>query len=243
MYFASSVALAVAPATPGIGNVTTGLPAFPRHDVWPIVITPSWRRRPRSRSMAIRLVAGPGHRGLGRALRTGPQADEPLLHGSRHRRGLPFPGNDLRARDVFVPGVQPADDLDVRIRLPVGRVHVDLRPLARRLVVGADAILRQRAGLPVHLHGAVALILERDASSCSSTPRSMPMCHVQLKSTDSQSLASAAGVKSGGPPPRPCAPAVGGTAIARTVPSATANPIRPRRKAMVFSSVGATAAS
>ena len=92
----------------------------------------------------------------------GPQADEPLLHGGRHRRGLPFPGKDLRTRDVFVPCVHPADDLDVRIGLTVRSGALDLRPLSWRLVVGADAILLQGAGLPLHLHGAVALILERD---------------------------------------------------------------------------------
>src|SRR5688572_33227819 len=42
MYFASSVAVPVAPATPGIGKVTTGLPAT-SHDtvVLPAFITPS----------------------------------------------------------------------------------------------------------------------------------------------------------------------------------------------------------
>src|SRR4029453_7336493 len=46
MYFASSVAVAVAPGTPGIGNVTTGLP--PSHDteVWPTLAAPSAKRVP-----------------------------------------------------------------------------------------------------------------------------------------------------------------------------------------------------
>src|SRR5688572_26425376 len=47
MYFASSVAVPVAPATPGIGKVTTGLPVA-SHDtvVLPAFITPSAITRP-----------------------------------------------------------------------------------------------------------------------------------------------------------------------------------------------------
>src|SRR6187549_1606836 len=42
MYFASSVAVAVAPSTPGIGKVRTGLPAASNDtDVLPAFITPS----------------------------------------------------------------------------------------------------------------------------------------------------------------------------------------------------------
>src|SRR5437870_2010464 len=41
MYFASSVAVPVAPGTPGIGNVTTGLPPCHATDVLPIFVTPS----------------------------------------------------------------------------------------------------------------------------------------------------------------------------------------------------------
>src|SRR5262245_58399430 len=41
MYFASSVAVAVAPGTPGIGNVTTGLPASHATDVLPAIVAPS----------------------------------------------------------------------------------------------------------------------------------------------------------------------------------------------------------
>src|ERR1700681_3402154 len=46
IYFASSVAVAVAPGTPGIGNVTTGLPASNDTDVWPTFATPSAKRVP-----------------------------------------------------------------------------------------------------------------------------------------------------------------------------------------------------
>src|SRR5437879_626423 len=64
MYFASSVAVAVAPATPGIGNVTTGLPASHDTDVLPAVVPPSCSRvaglGPHS------AVSGtPGHAALG----------------------------------------------------------------------------------------------------------------------------------------------------------------------------------
>src|SRR5215467_6637897 len=41
MYFASSVAVATAPATDGTGNVTTGLPDSHETDVWPTFIRPS----------------------------------------------------------------------------------------------------------------------------------------------------------------------------------------------------------
>src|SRR4051812_4924878 len=43
MNFASSVAVAVAPGTPGIGNVTTGLPPSHATDVLPAVAPPSGR--------------------------------------------------------------------------------------------------------------------------------------------------------------------------------------------------------
>src|SRR4029453_5057520 len=46
MYFASRVAVAVAPGTPGIGNVTTGLPDSHETDVWPTLATPSATRVP-----------------------------------------------------------------------------------------------------------------------------------------------------------------------------------------------------
>src|SRR2546430_12651310 len=46
MYFASSVAVAVAPETPGIGKVTTGLPAAHETEVWPTFAAPSAKRVP-----------------------------------------------------------------------------------------------------------------------------------------------------------------------------------------------------
>src|SRR5439155_22419992 len=104
----------------------------------------------------------PCQRGLGRALGTGPQADEPLLDGARHRGRLPFPRNDLRTRYVFVPGVLPADNLDARIRLSIGPSARVLNPLARHLVIGANTIFRECAVLSVHLYGALPLIFERD---------------------------------------------------------------------------------
>src|SRR5712671_6512339 len=41
MYFASSVAVAVAPGTPGMGNVTTAFPDSHDTDVWPTFARPS----------------------------------------------------------------------------------------------------------------------------------------------------------------------------------------------------------
>src|SRR5438552_18237564 len=46
MYVSSSVAVAVAPGTPGIGNVTTGLPDAHETDVWPTFARPSAKRVP-----------------------------------------------------------------------------------------------------------------------------------------------------------------------------------------------------
>src|SRR5438874_11519 len=46
MYFASRVAVAFAPATPGIGNVTTGLPDAHETDVWLTFAAPSTTRVP-----------------------------------------------------------------------------------------------------------------------------------------------------------------------------------------------------
>src|SRR4029077_12185097 len=46
IYFASRVAVAVAPGTPGIGNVTTGLPPSHDTDVPPTFATPSAKRVP-----------------------------------------------------------------------------------------------------------------------------------------------------------------------------------------------------
>ena len=46
MYFASSVAVAVAPGTPGTGKVTTGLPVSHDTDVSPVFATPSWSSVP-----------------------------------------------------------------------------------------------------------------------------------------------------------------------------------------------------
>src|SRR5204863_721007 len=70
-------------------------------------------------------------------------------------------GSDFRAGRVFVPRVQPAHHLDVRVRLSVRARTGVLRPLTEGLVVGARAIFRHRARLAVDLHRAFALIFER----------------------------------------------------------------------------------
>ena len=159
MNFASSVAVAVAPGTPGIGNVTTGLPASHDTDVWPTLAAPSVEKSARVGPQP-ECLGGSRYRGLGRALRTRPKADEPLLHGRRHRRRLPLRRTYFRTRNVFVPGVQPADHLDVRVRLSVRPRAGVLNPLAEALVVGAGTIFRERARLSVHLNRAFALIFK-----------------------------------------------------------------------------------
>src|SRR5205814_9577787 len=52
------------------------------------------------------------------------------------------------------------DDLDVRIHLSVGARAGDLNPLARHLIVVADAVLGKAARLPIHLDRAARLELE-----------------------------------------------------------------------------------
>src|SRR5687767_10604576 len=106
-------------------------------------------------------ILDPCQRGLERALRTRPEANHPLLGGCRHRSRFTFSLDELRTGSVFVPGVRSTEDFDVGIRLSIGPRACDLSPLTRNLVVGADAIGRQLAGLPVHLHSARSLIFER----------------------------------------------------------------------------------
>src|SRR4029078_5901134 len=107
------------------------------------------------------LVGRARHRRLGSALRARPDANEPLLDRCRHRGRLAFGWNALGTNHVFVPGVEPAHDLDVRVGLAVGPRTGVLKTLTEGLVVGARAELRQAARLPVDLKGALALILER----------------------------------------------------------------------------------
>src|SRR5205823_5427393 len=53
------------------------------------------------------------------------------------------------------------EDFDIGATLAVGPSSGDLYPFTRRLVADAGSILRHIAGLPIHLHGALALIFER----------------------------------------------------------------------------------
>ena len=99
---------------------------------------------------------------LQRGLRTCPETDQPFLHRARHRRGLAFARDDLGARDVLVPCVLAADDLDRGICLAVRSRAGVLYALTGRLVIGARSILRQRARLTVDLHSALAGVFERD---------------------------------------------------------------------------------
>src|SRR5215475_8817885 len=130
MNFASSVAVAVALGTPGIGNVNTGL--LPSHatDVLPTVMTSAGSR------------CGLGVIGGGSEVPANAALNAPC--GLAHRRII---------RSSTVAGIGVA--------LAVGPSAGDLDPLTRRLVADAGSILRHIAGLPVHLHGALALIFER----------------------------------------------------------------------------------
>src|SRR5262249_36510589 len=109
----------------------------------------------------FRWVHNPRHRALERTLRTCPQANHPFLDSRGHRRRLAFTGDEFGARNVFVPGIRSTEDFDIGATLAIGPSAGDLDPLTRRLVADAGSILRHIARLPVHLHGALALIFER----------------------------------------------------------------------------------
>src|SRR5207244_5981145 len=85
----------------------------------------------------------------------------PLLYRCRHRSGFAFARDEFGAGNIFVPGVRPTEDFDIGATLAVGPSASDLDPFTRRLVADTGSILRHIAGLPVHLHGALALIFER----------------------------------------------------------------------------------
>src|SRR5205814_10342247 len=65
------------------------------------------------------------------------------------------------AGNIFVPGIRSTENFDTGATLAIGPSAGDLYPFTRRLVADAGSILRHIAGLPVHLHGALALIFER----------------------------------------------------------------------------------
>src|SRR5437870_4218461 len=97
--------------------------------------------------------------------RGGPSRGTPsgwqVMTGSYFRSGLPLRCTDLGTERVFVPGLLPADHLDVRGGLVVWPRAGVLNPLTESLVVGARTIFGQRARLAVHLNRASALIFER----------------------------------------------------------------------------------
>src|SRR4030095_11530896 len=95
-------------------------------------------------------------------VRAGPQTDPPLLERLGPWRCLALAGNDFRTRNVFVPGIVTAHRFNVLVCLFIGKGTFDLRPVSRDLVVDLDAILRQRAGLTVHLDRAsLSVVVER----------------------------------------------------------------------------------
>src|SRR5690606_24949176 len=87
-----------------------------------------------------RIDPGAGERGLRRALRARPQTDQSLVALVRHRRGRAFARHEAGARDVLVPRVVAADDLDVRVRLAVRQRAFDLRAAAEELISVADPV-------------------------------------------------------------------------------------------------------
>ena len=161
MYFASSVAVAVAPGTPGIGNVTTGLPDSHDTDVSFTFATPSANSvpglAPRWKTSRLFLPTRPWRAPCGLAQRRTSRSCTAAAIGV----AFPFGCTDLRTGRVLVPGVQPADHFDVRVLLSVRSRAGVLDPLTEGLVVRARTKSRQRARLPLDLDGALALVFER----------------------------------------------------------------------------------
>src|SRR6185503_14922384 len=101
-----------------------------------------------------RQAGGAGDGRLRSTLRAGPQTDPPLLERGRLRRGLALAGHQLSAWNVFVPREVPAHRLDVLVRLSIGELALDLRPVSGELVVDLHADFRDRTGLTVYLNRA-----------------------------------------------------------------------------------------
>ena len=152
----------VAPGTPGIGKVTTGLPAASHDtDVLPTFVTPSAMTVP-GLAPSVQVFMVPASADFGAPCGLAQMRMSRSCTAAGIAATLPFVAGDLRARRVFVPRVLPADHLDVRVRLLVRARAGVIDPLAEGLVVGARAILRERARLAVHLNrAALGLIFER----------------------------------------------------------------------------------
>ena len=71
---------------------------------------------------------------LGCAVWAGPETNHAFFEGIRRRRGHPFACHQTGARNVFVPRVLAADDLDVGIRLTIRQRALNLRAVAGLLV-------------------------------------------------------------------------------------------------------------
>ena len=123
MYFASNVAVAVAPATPGMGNVTTGLP--PSHDrlVPPAVVTPSLMNSaglgpssvmsPTAASAAFGAPCGPAHRRISRS-----------WTAAAIGVALPFPARSSAPGMSSFQAYSPLTTSMPVCVCPLGRVHV-----------------------------------------------------------------------------------------------------------------------
>src|SRR5579872_6481413 len=157
MNLSLSVAVAIALGTPGIGNVTTGL--LPSHatEFFPAFETSAGTRCGRGAISggslipaiaALNAPCGPAHR---RIIRSSTVAGFCLA----------FTGDEFGAGNVFVPGIRSTEDLDIGARLAIGPGAGVLNPLPGSLVADAGSILRDIAGLSVHLKSALALVFER----------------------------------------------------------------------------------
>ena len=147
---------------------------------------------------------------------------------------FPFVPSDLGTGHVFVPGVQPADHLDVRVRFSIRPCAGVLNPLAEGLVVGAGTIFRERAGLSVHLNRAFALIFK----GCHHVAFIMALQHAHGPHPLEEHGLQVFGVRRGrvgfgNRPEGPCAPAVNAPPMVKTIASANLVEIILRRKDMV----------
>ena len=160
----SSVAVAVAPGTSGIGNVRTGRSPCHSNVVEPFTPAAACRssRLAGFCANARRRSARRGRdRGLRRAVRARPQTDPSLLQRGGPGVALPSPAT------ISAPGMSsshaygPLIVSTLEYVWPFARRHSICDRVAGGLVVGLEAKLRQRAGLPVHLNRALAVVVER----------------------------------------------------------------------------------
>src|SRR6185436_17657894 len=84
-----------------------------------------------------------------------------LFDGCRHRSGFALARNELGTLNVFVPGVRAADNFDRVATLAVGPSAGDPDSLTGHPIADVASVHRHVARLSIHLHGSLALIVER----------------------------------------------------------------------------------